>query len=119
MRDYLKSHLQSNKGVKEHDLVKRLNAALTRYRAGETCHCGEPIWVIGSAEVGNTCFTCCTGESDPSHDYELEEALRSVPRMRNGPQVRVPHFLPEIVPERERQLLEQLERAKLSDNVPF
>jgi len=30
--------------------------------------------VIGSAFVGNACFTCITGEADPSDDYEIAEA---------------------------------------------
>jgi hypothetical protein len=30
--------------------------------------------VIGSAEAGLKCFTCITGESDPSEDYEIAEA---------------------------------------------
>jgi hypothetical protein len=44
------------------------------YQAGARCHCGEPIWVIGSAEAGHACFTCITGEADPSEDYEIAEA---------------------------------------------
>ena len=39
------------------------------------CHCGNDIWVIGSAMVGNSCFTCITGESRPSDDDELESAV--------------------------------------------
>jgi hypothetical protein len=30
--------------------------------------------VIGSAETGHACFTCITGEADPSEDYEIAEA---------------------------------------------
>jgi hypothetical protein len=36
--------------------------------------CGEPIWVIGSAEAGNACFTSITGDTEPSEDYEIAEA---------------------------------------------
>lgn len=57
------------------EVTARLEAALAAHLAGERCHCGEPIWVIGSAEAGHTCFTCITGEVDPSEDYELAEAL--------------------------------------------
>ena len=39
--------------------------------------------MIGSAEAGNACFTCITGESDPSQDYEIAEA-------RNKDSVRAP-----------------------------
>jgi hypothetical protein len=35
-----------------------------------------PIWAIGSAVVGNACFTCITGEADPSSDYEIDEVLK-------------------------------------------
>lgn len=47
---------------------------LADYQAGARCDCGEPIWVIGSAETGHMCFTCITGEADPSEDYEIAEA---------------------------------------------
>lgn len=39
---------------------------------GAKCNCGNPIWVIGSAITGKGCFTCITGESDPSDDYEIK-----------------------------------------------
>lgn len=35
--------------------------------------CGRPIWRM-CADLG-MCFTCITGESDASDDYELEPAL--------------------------------------------
>jgi hypothetical protein len=31
--------------------------------------------VIGSASVGNSCFTCITGESQPDSDYEIDSAI--------------------------------------------
>ncbi|MGE4541145.1 MAG: hypothetical protein AB7D35_07780, partial [Bacteroidales bacterium] len=40
------------------------------------CSCGNDIWVIGSASVGNSCFTCITGESYPTDDYEIESAIK-------------------------------------------
>jgi hypothetical protein len=40
-----------------------------------TCRCGNPIWVIGSAVVGNACFTCITGEALPDDDFEIDEAM--------------------------------------------
>jgi hypothetical protein len=30
--------------------------------------------VIGSAVVGNACFTCITGEAMPDNEYEIDEA---------------------------------------------
>jgi hypothetical protein len=46
-------------------------------RVKARCHCGAPIWAIGSALVGNACFTCITGEADPSSDYEIDEVLKA------------------------------------------
>ena len=34
-----------------------------------TCDCGQPVWKL--ADTG-LCFSCTTGESDASDDYELE-----------------------------------------------
>lgn len=39
----------------------------------ECINCGRPIWrMCADLEM---CFTCITGESDASDDYELEPAL--------------------------------------------
>ena len=75
--DYVRDFLKNNPGANEADLRMRLRAALHRFRAGATCFCGQPIWVIGSAEAGDMCFTCITGSSDSSEDYELAGALGS------------------------------------------
>jgi hypothetical protein len=72
--DYVRLHLRNNRGETADAVTKRLQSALDAYQAGSRCHCGAPIWVIGSAEAGNACFTCITGESDPSEDYEIAEA---------------------------------------------
>ena len=69
--DYVQKHLANNPGVDRADLIRRLQSALASARAGVRCECGGPIWVIGSAEVGLSCFTCITGEADPSDDYEI------------------------------------------------
>lgn len=37
-------------------------------RLCEICH-AEPVWRFGGTDM---CFTCVTGEADPSDDYELE-----------------------------------------------
>jgi hypothetical protein len=74
LKEYAKLHLRSNPGEKAPDVTARLQSALEAYKAGRRCNCGEPIWVIGSAEAGLMCFTCVTGESDPSEDYEIAEA---------------------------------------------
>ena len=74
LRDYVRKYSKNNKGSNEREVTARLKSALARYKAGARCSCGEPIWVIGSAELGNTCFTCATLEADPSDDYEIDEA---------------------------------------------
>jgi len=71
---YIELHVKNNPGVAAPEARTRLQAALDAYRAGRRCACGAPIWVIGSAEVGLSCFTCITGQADPSEDYELVEA---------------------------------------------
>ena len=72
--EYVKLHLRSNPKENAADLTARLRSALEDYKAGRRCDCGEPIWVIGSAQVGLMCFTCITGESDLDEDYEIAEA---------------------------------------------
>ena len=73
-------HLEHNPGENKKDLKRRINVALKDYKNGVRCTCGDEIWVIGSASVGNSCFTCITGESHPEDDYEID----SVMKMRNG-----------------------------------
>jgi hypothetical protein len=51
-----------------------MQRALRDYKSGIRCSCGEPILVIGSAELGNACFTCIAGDVDPSEDYEIAAA---------------------------------------------
>lgn len=73
---YIKKHLESNPFDNEKDLRERLKFALSDYKNGVKCSCGNDIWVIGSAAVGNSCFTCITGESYPTDDYEIDFALK-------------------------------------------
>ena len=75
--DYVLQFLKNNLGETAEQVTRRLQAALAAYKAGKRCHCGAPIWVIGSAEAGHACFTCITGEANPSGDYELFRGLRS------------------------------------------
>lgn len=74
LQQYVGVFLRSNPGEVAEKATARLRSALDDYKAGVRCHCGEPIWVIGSAEAGNGCFTCITGSTDPSGDYEIAEA---------------------------------------------
>jgi hypothetical protein len=73
---YAAMHLENNPNEKEADLRKRLESALNDYKNGIKCSCGNDIWVIGSASVGNSCFTCITGESYPTDDYEIDSAIK-------------------------------------------
>ena len=73
---YIKKHLENNPSENERDLRNRLNSALYDYQKGVKCSCGNDIWVIGSASVGNSCFTCITGESEPDSDYEIDSAVK-------------------------------------------
>jgi len=83
--DYVRLFLKSNRGETAKEVTARLRSALEAYQAGARCDCGEPIWVIGSAEAGHACFTCITGEADPSEDYEIAEACSKVSvRSRGG-----------------------------------
>jgi len=82
--DYVRLFLRSNRGETASAVTARLRSALEAYKAGKLCSCGERIWVIGSAEAGDACFTCITGDTDPSEDYEIAEACdkRSSPAPR-------------------------------------
>jgi hypothetical protein len=73
---YITMHLKNNPSEKEVDLRKRLKSALQAYEKGLKCSCGNDIWVIGSASLGNSCFTCITGESFPIDDYEIDSAIK-------------------------------------------
>ncbi len=73
--EYIELHLKNNPSEKREDLEHRLEGALKDYKKGIKCACGNDIWVVGSAFVGNSCFTCITGESTPKEDYEIESAV--------------------------------------------
>ena len=74
--------LKSNSGQKRDEVTARLQSALKAYQEGARCDCGAAIWVLGSAEAGHMCFTCMTGEADPSDDYEIAEACDKYPPVR-------------------------------------
>ncbi len=77
VEEYVKPHMQSNPDEDPVDLLERLRMCVSEALGGARCHCGEPIWVIGSTFVGHMCFTCITGEADPSEDYEIDEVLET------------------------------------------
>ena len=75
---YVKLHLKSNPTENERVLRVRLETAVDDYKKGVKCLCGNDIWVVGSASTGNRCFTCITGESHPTGDYEIDSAINKV-----------------------------------------
>ena len=76
LEDYIQRHLKDNPGTNRKEIESGLRSALADHKAGVKCDCGNPIWVIGSAVVGNTCFACITGETVPDSDFEIDEAIR-------------------------------------------
>lgn len=76
IKKYINLHLMNNPTEKRADLEKRLREALTDFQNGIKCSCGNDIWVVGSASVGNSCFSCITGESMPNDDYEIDSAVK-------------------------------------------
>ena len=73
IEDYIQAHIKANPKENVKDLRKQLQTALSAHKQGLKCHCGNEIWIIGSAFVGNSCFTCITGETCPDNDYEIQE----------------------------------------------
>ena len=73
---YVEKHLINNPFENEMDLRKRLDSAIEAYQNGVRCSCGNDIWVVGSASLGNSCFTCITGESHPNEDFEIDLAIK-------------------------------------------
>jgi len=83
---YVERHLRSNPDTNREDLIHRLHYAIAAFRRGEHCRCGQPIWIIGSAEVGLACFSCITGESEPDRDYEIDlTEFADTPAEPSGP----------------------------------
>jgi hypothetical protein len=71
----VKLHLKRNPSENVVDLKKRLQDALSYALSGKKCSCGNPIWVIGAAHFGYSCFTCITGEATPDDDYEIDQHI--------------------------------------------
>jgi hypothetical protein len=56
LQDYVERHLKNNSDTSRKEIESGLRSALTDHKAGVKCDCGNPIWVIGSALMGNACF---------------------------------------------------------------
>lgn len=67
---------KSNKELDKIKLKKDLLDAAKRKKNGCKCMiCGNPIWAAGSAlSEWNGCFSCISGETDDSNDYEINIA---------------------------------------------
>jgi hypothetical protein len=72
----VKNFIEKYKMANPKEDIKKLKGDILYFyelkKQGLACDCGNPIWVIGSAIVGKGCFTCISGESDTSNDYEIE-----------------------------------------------
>lgn len=74
LEEYIALHVRRNPGERPGELRSRVLAALAAKRAGRTCACGNPLWVLGSAMAGLSCFTCITLEATPESDFEIADA---------------------------------------------
>ena len=70
--DFVNQTVAANPGLDAKQLTIVLEEFKVRKIKGELCDCGESIWIVGSALTGKGCFTCITGETDKSDDYEVE-----------------------------------------------
>lgn len=68
---FLEKYKRNNPKEDLKNLRTRLEHFKKLKQKGEECNCGNPIWIIDSAIAGKGCFTCITGESDCSDDYEI------------------------------------------------
>ena len=67
--------MRSNPKSSERKVKNNLLRALNDFESGVHCACGNDLWVIGSSFSGNGCFSCITGETDSSQDFEIDKAL--------------------------------------------
>ncbi|MCL2312392.1 MAG: hypothetical protein FWC41_07895 [Firmicutes bacterium] len=71
----MKSYKENNPKEDIKNLRKVLIETVQNKKDGVKCiQCGQSIWAVASAIVGwNGCFTCISGESNNSEDYEIED----------------------------------------------
>lgn len=72
--DFALSYVKNNKEADLQTIKKNLQKAVKTKKSGAVCNTSTSnIWAIGSAVVGwNGCFSCITGETDSSEDYEID-----------------------------------------------
>jgi len=70
---FVDQYMKGNPIENRKEIINSLKAALAAKEAGASCsQCGEQIWAVGTGIVGwSGCFTCITGETDDSNDYEI------------------------------------------------
>ena len=72
IESFIIKHKKSNSESDVEQLRKDLMHFQQLKTQGVKCNCANELWVIGSAISGKGCFTCITGETDCSDDYEIE-----------------------------------------------
>ena len=70
--DYVVLHVRRNPGTDPSELRAQIGYAVQAHLRDERCACGARIWILGSSQVGPSCFTCITGEAAPDDDYEID-----------------------------------------------
>ena len=70
--EFVGLHKKNNPNTDTDNLKENLHHFRKLKLEGQKCDCGNPIWIIGSAIAGLGCFTCITGETDSSDDYEIK-----------------------------------------------
>ncbi len=69
---FVNQYHKNNSDTDTDDLRENLSHFKTLKLQGQKCDCGNPIWIIGSAITGLGCFTCISGDTDSSNDYEIK-----------------------------------------------
>jgi len=72
---FIEKTVRSNPDMTRKEIAEGVDYALAAYKRGETCSCGNPLWVAGSAIAGLACFTCITLEAMPDSDYEIKQVI--------------------------------------------
>lgn len=73
IKDFVNKSAEANPGTNIAELTESCKSVLNDKRTGAVCQlCGGEIWAAGAAVTGTyLCFSCMTGESDDSEDYEI------------------------------------------------
>lgn len=79
LHDYVELHVRANPDAECAEVIKQLESTIDAYRAGARCQCGDSIWIIGSARAGLGCFTCIAEQTNPDHDYEVDDLRGAAP----------------------------------------